>query len=519
MNDALRFLVEQLKGTSAGTKAVVGLAALALIAAVGTTAAIANRPHFQMAFSGLTDHEVAKVNKALSDAAIAFEVSQPPAPFNVFVDDSARTAAYAAVYGAGALDKPLEGILSDSGLSSVFQGSEERQQAVRKRDWQEMERIVEVLDYVLDASIRTSPRSGAPLLLGSDDRATASVAIRTAHGLPLSQDQARSIAKLVGGGLGIDLRNIVISDQTGETVYDGNEAKSSEPTALELIRIKGDFDRDSTATANRLLEETLGPGKARVTVSSEWDYDQSTSTSESASGKGSLVSETKHTTETPIPSGGTGNPEGSGPAGTSSNVADGSEALGLEQPTEEPLIAKTSEEKKEYKPTTTKTQTVRTMPVLKRLSVAAIFDASIDSAQREELAETIKAAVGFDSTRKDDFKAVSVPFAAPAEPEAEEAAAVEPAPSAPNPLVEMLIRRGVEIAVALVFVVLLLKSLKGASSVRRAAVRAAASADAGDTVDPELLARAQVEKLLQSEPGRVGEILSSWARGEVGARS
>ena len=101
-------------------------------------AVVASRPHYELAFSGLTDHELAQVCKALSEADIPFEQSQPPGPFIVYVDRAERSAAYMAVYGAGALDKPLEGILAAGGVASVFESAEERAQGVRKREWQEM---------------------------------------------------------------------------------------------------------------------------------------------------------------------------------------------------------------------------------------------------------------------------------------------------------------------------------------------------------------------------------------------
>ena len=79
-------------------------------------------------------------------------------------------------------------------------------------------------------------------------------------------------------------------------------------------------------------------------------------------------------------------------------------------------------------------------------------------------------------------------------------------------MADLLLRRGVEIALALVFVVLLLKSLKSSG---KAALRVHAPTDrVEDELDPELLARARVEELLKSDPDRVGDILSSWARDE-----
>ena len=83
MNELLEKLLNGLKGTSGGTRVIVGLLCVALAAIAGLAAVVSNRPHFELAFSGLTDHELALVCKALSDANIPFQQSQPPGPFDL----------------------------------------------------------------------------------------------------------------------------------------------------------------------------------------------------------------------------------------------------------------------------------------------------------------------------------------------------------------------------------------------------------------------------------------------------
>jgi len=512
MNDLFQKLRAGLQGTSAGTRIVAVLVGLGLLAVLGAAGVLVNRPHYAIAFSGLDDHEVAQVNKALSDAGIAFEVSQPPGPFVVFVDDAARTRAYMAVYGAGALDKPLEGILSDGGVASVFNSAEERAQGVRKREWQEMEKMLEELDFVVAASVRSAPPSGSPLLGARSLPLTASVTLRVAGGRELAPAQAATVANLVSRGLGVARRDLTISDQNGTSLYDGETAAEKSLGVEDLLAQQAEHDRKLSEQANALLSDILGPGKARVSVSSEWDNAQSTQQKETAA-KGAVVQETKTTSEKPV-----GGASGSmdAVAGLSSNTLDPDSPLtgatgatgDAEAPAPEPLFEKTSEEKKDYAPSTVREQRVRLLPELARLSVALFLDQSIPAAQKADLESAIKAAVGFVEER-DAFSSVTLSFApapAPAETVAPGAAPAEP--SAPNPLLELLLRHGVEIAAAAVFLVLLLKSLKGA---RRGAAAAAATDQA---LDPELLARAQVHELLESDPARVGEILSRWAREE-----
>ena len=102
MNELLQVLAERLKTAGTGSKSVAALVGVAVVFAISITAIVSKRPHYELAFSGLSDHEVARVNKALAEAGLGCEVSQPPSPFSVYVDKADRSAAYRAVYSAGA---------------------------------------------------------------------------------------------------------------------------------------------------------------------------------------------------------------------------------------------------------------------------------------------------------------------------------------------------------------------------------------------------------------------------------
>ena len=505
MKNLLDDLLRQLGRADGGSKLVAALVGLALLAIVGVAGYVARRPDYQASFTGLSARESAAVSKALSDAAIAFRVSQPPGPFTVFVDEGDHSAALAAAYGAGALDKPLEGILTDSGVTSVFMGNAERMQLVQKRAWEEVEGMLEELDYVVAATVRAAPADSSPF--GSKDRArsTASVTLTMLGDQWLTREQAMTVARLVSNALGVPEENLTIADHGGHSPYDPR-AEEEDPRAKSLLAIKLDYDRRTSETVNRTLTDILGPSKARVTVSSEWEFEQSTTRTET-SGKGGVLSESRNTTETPI-LGGSGAVGGLvGLDQAPPELAEGEEAAA---PPAEPLLSRTSEERKEYQPTVTTTQSVRSQEVLKHQSIALYLDESIDEARRGELEAAIKASVGYVEGR-DEFSRANLAFHVPELPEPAQG---EAAGAAPSPWLELLLRRGIEIVAGVVFVVLLLKSLRASRGAAGGAAAATSSQPTADTVDPELLARAQVEELLRADPQKVGRILASWAREE-----
>jgi len=525
MNDLLNNFVEQLKGSSGGTKVVAALVGAAMLAIAGLAAVVSNQPDYQLAFSGLSDHELPRVTKALAESGVPFEVSQPPGPFTVFVDEDLRSEAYRAAYGAGALDKPLKGIMADSGVSSVFNSAEERQQTVRKREWGEMEKMLELLDFVVSAQVRTSPGSSSPLASRSTTPMTASVTLIIAGTRTLTPDQSGTVANLVSRGLGVDKQHLIIADQSGRSLYDGAE-KSEDRTVRDLLARQEAFELRTTRRAEEVLRSILGPGKARISIASEWNYEQSTRRTETA-GKGAVVSETKNESKRPVTGSGGGLDIG-GPVGVSANVpaaATGGAPPSGNSGTDEPLMETTLEERSEYRPDRTTEETVNFVPTINRLSVALFLDTNAELVQERvpELEAAIKAAVGFVETR-DNFSSVQMGFyvepeSDPSVPEGAAAVELTETPSKPNPLMDTLLRRGVEIVTALVFVVLLLKSLKSSSKKSDVNIQ---KSDPENEIDPELLARIQIEELLKSDPDKVGAILSSWARDErpvTGARS
>jgi flagellar M-ring protein FliF len=525
MNELFRSLGEGLRRSSLASKLTAGLVALAVVLAVGISAYVSNRPHFSVLLTGLDDNQSAAAMRALAEAGIGFETSQPPGPFVVYVDEDERQQALAAIYQADAMVPLQKGIPSgEGGMTSVFMSSGERQQMSQKREWGEMEGILEALDFVAQAKVQTSTNSPSPFI--SDAKRTAAVQIQVKNLAPITSDQAQTVVMLVSRGLDVLPEDIALSDQTGRLLNGAPEEESKTPDAEDWLAYKERYDVNLAAKANHVLSDILGPFKARVEVDSLWSFELSTTESDTVS-KGAIVAETKNTTETPLGSG------VGGIAGSSSNVdfgvdnaavADASAVSDEAAAAPPPPVSTSSEEKTEYNPSRSRKETVNHAPVLKRLSVALFLDDSIDEAAVKDLEEAVKAAVGYDAElRTDNMKTVRLAFAVEApEPAAEgEGDTAEPTSSGepaagaddgePSALMRLLLRRGVEVLTALVFIVLLLKSLRSAKKGEASAASGAGEGEA-ERLDPELLAQAQVQELLSSDPKRVGEILTQWAR-------
>lgn len=521
MFDELRTLLERLRGASPMAKAVAALAGLAVVAAVAVAGRFASQPHFRLLYSQLDDAQSASVQKALAEAGVRFEVSQPPAPFVIHVEEREYYEAQNAVARSGALERMPAGIRNtDGGAASVFLSAGERRQSVMKREWQEMERQLEALEFVARAVVTTSVPDPSPL---ADPTAmTASVMLELRGGSTLTREQARTITTLVRFRFNIPADNLVVSDHNGNSLYDPTAGDSAD-APRNVLAHAAEYDRELADKANRALALAFGSDRAHVTLTSEWDFDQSTTIQEDVDpSQRAAISEESSKTETPR--GGGASPS-AGAVGTGANLpADGfgienaAFAAGGPSGSGSDPVATTKDEKKRFVAGRSTTHRVHSTPTLRRLSVSLFLDQSL-AERKSELEEVVKAAVGFESeARRDVLRSIVTPLAETRAADAESSAGQPAEPSGPSPMVELLLERGVEIVAAIGFLFLLVRSLRSARAAPASAPAGTVEVD-GEPIDPERLAAARVEELVRSDPARVSEILARWARDEIPAET
>lgn len=519
MSNIATSLRQQLLAASLGAKIALALGVVALIGVFAIAGSWASRPSFMLLYSGLDARHAAAVQGALAGANVRYQVSQPPAPYVIHVDEGQYYAAQNAVALSGALDSSPEGIQTNgSGAAQVFLSAQERAQNGLKREWQELEKQLEELDFVVRAHVTTSISESSPLRKSTP--MTVAVSLTLKGGSDLAKSQAQTVAKLVRYRFNVPQENVMVADQTGRCLFDG--ATSVDGSAsTELFEQARRHDEELAARTNQLLDHVFGSGMAYVALNSEWSYSEMESVKETFDPKNKVVvNEVSNKTTTPVDGGSTAG----GVAGTSSNLtAEFGSTNAAVPPVSTPggsdAMAQTTESQKStIVPRETRLER-NTAPKLARMSVSLFLDES-QKAQLKDLEASVKSSIGFDEKRGDSFSSMVTAFASIKRDEKGQpvpaAAPVEV--SAPNRMTEMLIQRGIEIAAALAFLVLLFKTLKGASKAAKATA-AAAQAESMDERTLELLAKSEIEELVKSDPARVSSILSRWAAEEetVGA--
>lgn len=553
MKEAINTLLQQFAAASTGAKTALVGVVLGLMAATGVAVHYSTQPHYSMLLSGLDDTEAARVGEALAGADVEWRTSQPPGPFVIYVDEAQRTAALNAIASAGAMKPTSTGILTETGgLATLLLGSQEREQIMRKRVWEEMERMLELQDFVLDAKVQTLVPEAR--VFGRQPDLSASVTLVTRGGEVLTRSQAKTIARLVHFGLGVSEENLMIADDSGQSVYDGRDLANGNGAANDWLSVTEEADRRLEGKASSVLEDILGEGLARVSVKSEWDFTTSRTLADTAAPEDpQLLSEI--TTKTSDPRFSNQNALGGGVAGTSSNLNSAGEfgvnSQGVVDATStrsggantEPAVAETSQQNRVYAPSRQLRATEQRTPRLDRLSVALFIDGKIDAVSVPAIEEAVKATVGFDAERGDEFRVAQLPFAK--KPEGEDADATSDESETLPHIVEMLLERGVEVVLATVFLFMLFRSARGASKARkqrereflekreaelqaqteRAEQRARAAEEEENRKreieeDPAHQSKRRVSDLVGEEPEKVADLLTAWVREDrgVGAR-
>jgi flagellar M-ring protein FliF len=512
MNNIFTSLKQQIAGASTTSKIVVVAALLVLVAVFAVMSNLASRPSFVLLYSGLDAQHAATVQSALATANVRYQVSQPPAPFVIHIDESQFYAGQNAVALSGALDRAPEGIQTNgSGAAQVFLSAGERAQNVLKREWQELEKQLEELDFVQRARVSTSTPDPSPLRKSAP--MTVAVTL-TLKGAELTRAQGATVAKLVRYRFNVPADSVVVSDQSGRSLFDGSSMSDSAQTATDLLDHRRRHDDDLASKTNQVLDRVFGPGIAYVVVNSDWTYEQLESVKETLDPKNKVVvSETANKTTTPQ-----GSSSGAGGiAGSASNLASEFGATnaavpsgGAKSATED--SAQTSESQKSTivgKETSLKTSTA---PKLAKMSVSLFLDES-QKERLKDLEASVKTSVGFDDKRGDSFSSMVSPFASVKRDDAGKIVVPEPPKetSAPSRMTEMLVERSVEIAAALVFLFVLMKALKGARAGSVAAAGATPEGIMPDEHTLELMAKSEIEELVKTDPERVSSILSRWA--------
>lgn len=377
-----------------------------------------------------------------------------------------------------------------------------------------------------------------------DEPATASVVLQMRPGNGLDSGEVTGIAHLVAGAVsGLEKQYVTILDSNGVILFDGaNADQGGIGYTTSQQQLQREYELALQRDAQRLLDATLGPAKAVVSVRASLNFDQvksETETFQSGDAGGTPLSSST-VTEAYSTAGGV---DAAAVPGAVSNVPGANADLpGVDagsSATDGGSPATTEYERTE---TTSNYEVDRTVVLtttapgdVERLSVSLLLDESITEAQATALEQNVAAAVGLVVERGDQLVMSRVPFDQGQLVAAEQAFEA----TASNESIIGYVRLALPVVVLLI-AFLFFRMLMGSISRRSyrvtdyddsgmalppgfgggdmtlamqsaAAMRALPEADPNPEEMKSDLER-QVSKLAENHPDTVAEVVQSWLR-------
>ncbi|HPF12712.1 MAG TPA: flagellar M-ring protein FliF C-terminal domain-containing protein [Planctomycetota bacterium] len=502
MKQTLLQIWQALRASNASTRMAIAAGVLLALVVTGASMYRSANPNMEFFVGDLDNTSFSKATRALSQAGVRFETSVGGAPYTIFVESGQKYKAHNAIAEAGAMDVGATGI-NTGGASTAWASSIERQQMADARYWQEVEKQLMQLHWVRSAKVIA--RQPVNRVLGRAPQPTVSVLLTT-RGLRPTPEQSQNVGNIVRTAFSVPEENITILDQNGALIFNG----SNDERLDEHLTYQRAFSQDQTATVQQLLDSVYGPGLTKVIVRGDWSFVKTETVGNILDPGKQVVQESSVSTSTPVAT-----YEG-GPAGLEESFT-GAPNQGGTPAKQDPATRKETDKQFAFGSQTT--HRVDDAPVLERLSVSLTLDESLAD-QAEAVAMQVKAAVGFQEQRGDLMATNTTALNGIERDENGKPVAPEAlvAPEAPSPMMGLLLERGVEISALLVFVFLLVRSLRapklGATSKSGGGMNASDLMEGEIEIDPSLLARKHIDNLLENDPDRVSSLLTRWAMGE-----
>ncbi len=393
--------VETFRALPTRSKAIIAVAAVAILAIAFLMLRIAGAPSYTMLASGLDPAKTGEITAALDEQGIAYELRNNGT--GLAVDKSQAAQARVTLAGAGVnVGSSGEGfeLFDEQKLGA----SEFQQQVTYQRALEgEIARTIGGVEGVSNPSVQlVLPEDD----LFADEATPATAAVMLGNSADsMDPGAVRGIAQLVSSSVkGLKTDNVTITDAAGTLLWPEGDGTGGAGMVAGKQALEARFARAMEADLNALLTRTLGPGKGQVSVTADLNADKTTRDAVTYDRRSRVPLKTQTETER-LRGGGTTT---GGTAGTGSNIPQYAAGTGgggansnYQRETENTEFAVNKQ--------VDRTQVAP--GAVNKLNVALLVDQSVPPAVFASLEQTISSAAGIDTARGDTIQAAQVPFA------------------------------------------------------------------------------------------------------------
>lgn len=364
------------------------------------------RPEYVPLFTNMEAKDAGDVAAKLKELKIPFDIGNNGTAIMVPSKDVYRVRLELASIGLPRGNKGFEIFDQNKFGVTEFQNKVYLLQALQG----ELSRTIEQLAEVEKARVHIVMPEDS-LYRKNEKAATASIMLKLRPNSQLSKDQVRGVVNLVAHSIqGLKEENItvvdnfarVLNEKEDDDAQQFNSKANNNMTYLEMTKKVQDGLQKS---AQSMLEQVLGPGKAAVRVSVELNFDQRVIDKQTfqpvVDDKG-IVRSMQEITE--------------GYKGTAPATAGGVPGVATNIPgyVTSGNNTQSNYDKKEvtrnYEINETKEKVVAAPGSIKRLTVSVLVDGNVDRTQQDSITKVISSAVGFNPARGDAIAVEIIPF-------------------------------------------------------------------------------------------------------------
>jgi flagellar M-ring protein FliF len=380
-----------------------GIALLLFLFILGGSYWWGGRPEYVPLFTNMEAKDAGEVAAKLKELKVPYEIGNNGTAITVHSKDVYRVRLELASIGLPRGNKGFEIFDQNKFGVTEFQNKVYLLQALQG----ELSRTIEQLAEVEKARVHIVMPEDS-LYKKNEKPATASIMLKLRANSQLSREQVRGVVNLVAHSIqGLKVENITVVDNFAR-VLNEDESDSLQQfgakanvTFIELTKKVQDGLQKS---AQSMLEQVLGPGKAAVRVNVELNFDQrivDKQTFQPVVDDKGIVRSMQETTE--AYKGNAGSPGGT--PGVAANIPGYVTGGNTTQ---------SNYDKKEitrnYEINETKEKVVAAPGSIKRLTVSVLVDANVGGAQQESITKVVSSAVGLNPARGDAIAVEVIPF-------------------------------------------------------------------------------------------------------------
>jgi flagellar M-ring protein FliF len=386
--------------------AATGLAAVVIIALIAATY-MTTSPDYVPIYHGVSGKDAQSIESTLRDHQITMHYDDNGGTVSVPSKDESNATMYVEAAGVLSKDSSIEGIEQLDNIKMGTSPDVERKR-ILAADEGELARKLMDLDPVSTAAVTISPGSDTDLFTPAT-APTASVILGLKPGNQLTDLQVRGIVNLVAHAVtGLTAQNVTLTDQTGTPLWKDNGQGGNAFGDGEPLSEDQKYAETVRKRVQGMLDMTIGPRKAIVTVNAELNFDQTQTHSVTHTpiagihGDGLPIS----TREKSENYSGSGSSMAGAPAGSASNLNVQTYAASSSSSGGGGTYKSSDTTTNYVEPNVQDTVTTNAPGAVKLLSVAALVDTTVNATDLPKIKDIIAANIS--ATPGDNTRSVTV---------------------------------------------------------------------------------------------------------------